>query len=39
MDIVKGHLKKLVMNNNFLCDKDFSGVHPDWIGIYRLISR
>ena len=33
MDIVKGHLRKLVTNNNFFCDKEFSNDHPDWIGI------
>lgn len=35
MDIVKGHLEKLVTDNNFLCDREFGSAHPDWIGNNR----
>ena len=39
MDIVKGHLRKLVTNNNFFCDKEFSNDHPDWIVTPPFLSK
>jgi hypothetical protein len=32
MKIVRGHLDKLVRNNNFFCDVEFTSDNPGWLG-------